>query len=537
MTRSSILAAALLLAAPAPAAPATAPAPAQELPEPVKRIRQLYITLEDEAALNACNDYLVSNPGDSLVLEIRARTLWNLGRYEDAAKTAAAIVPQVARVKLLHAECLAMNRATAAQAQSIVDEVAADDPNAVEPHVTRARMYLSQGRLREAGAELDYVRATKPKLLEAQLLAGFLAEMKGSFDEALTLYLPLVTKPGEFERTDTHHERDAVVAVAGCYMKLQRYEEAVTLYEQLTERFPKSPAMFAQLAVALSMIERTADAIANLEKALQIAPTAFDLRTRLADLYRAAGRSNEAIAQCQKILELGATGPAQLYADLKLAELYFEAGDLDRAKVHGLAALVLAPDHEDVLSVNARVREKLGDADAAKEGFRKALAKNPLTIDAMYRLGLLLARSTDAAEQEEGRKLLERHKRIEPYLLDIRRLQRELEVNPRSPLLLTHLAGFLNLGGEYEQARRLAEHADRINPRSPSTCIQLAYIFANQGDSTGALRHFERAKALLGSASVPKLDEYIQKLKDGDALPLPLGELYRPAQKRPKEGG
>jgi tetratricopeptide (TPR) repeat protein len=512
-------------------------AASQELPDAVKRIRQLYLTFEDEEALNGCNDWLVTHANDPLVMEIRARCLRQLGRLEDAAKTAEAIVPQSTRVKLLRAECLGVNKATFQQAQSIVDEVAADDPNAVEPHLTRARIYLAQGHLKEANAELNYVRAAKPKLLEAQLLAGFMQEAGGFYDEAVRLYLPLVTNPGEFERTDTHFERDAVMALANCYTKLQRYEDALALYDQLATRFPKQPFMLVQLASVQSLLERTADAIATLEKAVQLAPEVADFRTRLAELYRTAGRTQDAIAQCEKVCDAATQGPAQLYADLRLAELYLDSGQLDKAKVHAAAALAVAGDNPDILTINARVREKLGDLPGAKDAYRKALEKNPLTVDAIYRLGLLLARSTDAGEQEEGKKLLERHKRIEPFMQEIRRAQRELEVNPRSPLLLTRLGAYLNLAGEYDQARKWLEMSDKVNAQSPSTCIQLGYVSANLGDNASALKYFERAqRGVGGPGKVEQLDGYVQSLKDGKALPLPMGELYRPAQ-QPKQDG
>src|SRR5688572_20703210 len=256
-----------------------------------------------------------------------------------------------------------------------------------------------------------------------------------------------------------------------------------------------------------------------------------DFRIRLAELYRTAGRSPDAIAQFKKALEVsGGQNHAQLVADRRLAELHLEAGEIDNARVHALAALALAPEDEEVLTVNGRLKEKLGDTTAAKESYRKALAKNPLTFDAMYRLSLLLARSTEAAEQAEGKALLERHKKIEPYLQEIRRAQRELELAPRSPMLITRLAAFLNLAGEYDQARMLAEFADKLHSRSPSTCIQLGYISANLGDWKAALAYFQRAQSMLPKNAVPKLDEYVERLNKGETLPLPMGEFFRPAQ-------
>jgi len=525
---ASTLLASLALAVAAPTASGQA---GPQLPEEVKQIRQLYLTYDDAAALSACNDYLVTHPGDPVVLELRAWSLRQLGRFDDAARTVDLINPKSTRLKLLLAECLGMNKANVARAHSIIDEVSSEDPNAVEPHLVRGRIYLAHGQAKEAAAEISYVRTTRPKLYPGQLLAAFLAEMSGNFDEALKLYLPLVAKSSEFDRIDPHDDRDAVVALAGCYLKMQRYEDAVKLYQQLAERFPKAPIVRAELALALSMQERTAEAIEACEKAVELAPSMAGFRTRLAMLYRTAGRNADAIAQLEKVVEAEAPSAEQFLADLRLAELYLEAGALDKAVTHAEAVMKIGPEHEDVLAVNARVREKVGDGKAAAELYRKAIDRNPLTFDAMYRLGLLLARSEVAAEQEEGKKLLDRHKKIEPYLLDIQRTQREYEINPSSPMLLTRLCGLLNLAGEYDQARRWGERSASMNSRSPSTYMQLGYVAANRGDNAAALKYFEMAQKMIPKGAVPELDGWIEKLKKGEPLELPMGKYNRPAQK------
>lgn len=545
IARSSFSCALLLAAAAtAPAAAPAAPRAAQQqfnvdaLPDEVKRIRQAYLDYDVETALALANDWLFSHPGDPLVLELRARSLRQLGRFEDAIQTAESIRPGSTRLKLFVAECLAADPAKLPQAHALVDEVAADDPNAVEPHLTRARLYLAQQRMKEAAQEINYVRTTRPRSFEGLLLHAVLDEMRGQNDSAAAIYRKLITsKSADFERTDTHHERDAVVGLAGVCTKLQRYEEAIGLYEQLTQKMSKSPYLFASLGMVQTMLERTADAIASFERAVELSPGHPDYRGRLGDLYRAASRVDDAIAQYRRVLELTEPGPGHLMADLRLAELHLDRSELDVAKQHAEAALVAAPDHPEALLIAARVREKVADPEAAKALYRKALEKDPLGFDASYRLALLLARSGDAAEKTEAEQRLARHKKVEPWLQDLSRTRRELDLAPRSPALLTRLAGLLNLAGEYELARLWGSRAEQVNPRSPSTCMQMAYIAANLGDKTAALQYFERAQKLLPPNSVPKLDEYVETLRKGGDLPLPMGESYRPSQQATSADG
>ncbi len=519
-----------------PALSVRAAAQAQDMPEEVKKIRALYHTYDEEGALALCNEYLVNHPGDPLVLELRAWSLRQLARFEDAIKTCELINPKRTSVKLLLAECLGMNKATATQAQSIVDEVAADDPNAIEPHLTRSRIYLAQGRIKEAASELNFVRTTKPKNYEGLLLSALLAEFSGLSEEAVKIYLPLVGKPGDFEQTDKHHERDAVFGLASCYLKLQQYEKAADLYQQLVGKFPKLAPLYVQLAIAQGMLERSADAMANLEKAVELLPTYGEYRARLGEIYRSMGRTEDALAQYQKVLDYQARGSEHFIADLKIAEILLDAGQLEKAKQHAEAALAVNPESQDALLVAARLREKVGDTVAAKEMYRKVIAKDPLLFDAYYRLALLLTRSEVPAEQAEGKQLLERHKKVEPLLQDLQRTLRERELAPRSPLILTKLCGLLNLAGEYEQAKLWGERSDKLSPRSPSTCIQLGYISANLGDNASALKYFERAQQLITVGKVEQLDQWVETLKAGKPLTLPMGER-RPTQKPPDGAG
>ncbi|MBM4016399.1 MAG: tetratricopeptide repeat protein [Planctomycetes bacterium] len=527
------LVSALLLATVVPLFPSIALAQSglDALPEEVRRIRQAYIALDVDTALALSNDWLISHPTDPTALELRARSLRQLGRLEDAVKTAEQIQPRDMRIKLLIAELMSARPESLAQAQAIVDEVQADQPNAFEPHLVRARLLLTAQRIKEATSELSYVLTVKPDCYEAVLLSGILAEMTSKNEEAMQLYLMLVGKSDKkWLRTDVHHERDAVLGLAGVYIKLQRYEDAIALYQQLLQKLPKSPMLWAQIGMAQSMLERTADAISSYEKAVELSPGMGEFLGRLADLLRGAGRLEEAVARYERILEVVPSGPGHVFADVRLAEIRLEQSQLDAAKKHADAAMTVAPENPDALMASARVREKLGDTAAAKENYRKALSKDPLLFDATYRLALLLARSQNAAEQAEGKRLLERHKKVEPLLQDLTRTRKELDLAPRSAPLLTRMAGLLNLAGDYEMARRLGEQADRIKPGSPSTCIQLGYIAANTGDKAAALKYFERAQQVLKDNKVKELDEYIEKLRKGEELPLPMGQYFRPAQ-------
>jgi tetratricopeptide (TPR) repeat protein len=134
--------------------------------------------------------------------------------------------------------------------------------------------------------------------------------------------------------------------------------------------------------------------------------------------------------------------------------------------------------------------------------------------------------------------LLERYRRIEPLLVELKLAKQEADVNPGQPTLLTRMAGMLNLAGEYEHARVWAERAEKLDPRSTQNAVQTAYILANLGDLPGAKRGFEKAIGLLSDAPasaavIATLRDYVAKIDRGEPLPSPLGEMLRPADSEP----
>jgi tetratricopeptide (TPR) repeat protein len=528
-----------------PAAPAPAPAPAAQggsaaqLPEPLKRIAKLYMNLKDEEAYAACNEYLVANPGAPQVVEMRARCLKNLGRHDEAVAALKALPQRTPSMKLLLAECLAQTKDGGREAEQIVNEVAADDPNGVDARITRARVYIAARKFEEAATELKYAVAQSPKNYEANLLVAWMSDVAGQTERAMQMYRPLCEKPNEYESADKQHlMRDSAILFAGCFVKMQQYDTAIMLFQQLVERYPENMDLVIKLGVLQMMKLKFADAAATLEKGVATAPTNGEMRFRLGDLYRSQDRIDDAIAQFEALYALKQP-QYELLAELRLGELYLTKGVMDKAKLMLETALTVAPDSADVLHANGLLREKLGDAAGAKDAFRKTFAKEPLKFDALYRLSQVLLKSEDPKEKEEAAQLLERWKKIQPFLQEIDLARQQLALSPMHPLLQTRLASLLNLAGEYDQAKAQIEKAVRISAQSPATFVQLGYICANLRDWANAQRAFQRAAQLIRASkrdaeanaeALKKIDGFLEKLKKGEELPLPMGEYNRPGQ-------
>src|SRR5262249_10197702 len=185
------------------------------------------------------------------------------------------------------------------------------------------------------------------------------------------------------------------------------------------------------------------------------------------------------------------------------------------------------PPSAAVLETCGLVREQSGDVPRAKADLRRCLELDPLRFSVLYKLSLLLQRSDSAEERARGAEMMARFQKAVPVLPDIESAVAAIQLMPDNPVQMVHLAGVLNVGAQYETAQVWIDKALRITPEDPLAHGIAGCIAANRGQDDDALRHFERAQKLIGGAGDPKVRGYIEALRKGQKLPLPLGEIQR----------
>ena len=339
---------------------------------------------------------------------------------------------------------------------------------------------------------------------------------------------------------DPHVQRDAVLGMANTYMQMGRYDDSTSMFQQLIKREPTQARYRVLLGLCHGMRNRYEDAIRELTLAVEMDPKLIDARIRLGDIYRSQNQYAEAI-ECFKVVL--AQSAQKGFAALRLAELYLEEGELEKARVNAEIARDFAPESADAFEVHAQVCEKLGSLDTAKDHYRAAWVRNPIKYESMYRLGLLLASSEDEAEQQEGRELVERFRKIEPLWPDLIRVKSEVDLSPRNPLKLWQMAGLLNASSEYDQSRQWAERALSIDQNFAPAMALLGMVHANLGNNSSALRAFETVQGLLQNnpnpevGPDPEIQGYIDRLRAGEPLPLPLGTTVRRNEQAPAGDG
>jgi Flp pilus assembly protein TadD/predicted AlkP superfamily pyrophosphatase or phosphodiesterase len=194
-----------------------------------------------------------------------------------------------------------------------------------------------------------------------------------------------------------------------------RYAEAESAFRQLTEIHPNDPNIHVNLAAALAHLERDQEALAELDRALELDPThakAFFNRGLLlersgqpeaaAEQYRQTVRyepgHTRARASLERLTGTGLVWEPETETEAEAHALAVQAGEAARrGDLEGATRLLdtaqeLAPDLPMVYDYRANVAYLMGDIDAAIDALERALELEPENAKARKNLEALRAR-------------------------------------------------------------------------------------------------------------------------------------------------
>lgn len=183
--------------------------------------------------------------------------------------------------------------------------------------------------------------------------------------------------------------------IQGCALTLQdRAPEAVVSLEAAAAGCD-DPVVQTMLAIALRQSSRHDDAIAQLELATTRHPTCGVAFKELGYLLVLAGRYAEAIAVLNRGLEIA---PPMPELAIQLGYAHLSCRDCEAAKAVFTRALEIAPAAHDALFGMAKAHQELGESDEAARHFRRYLAVRGDDAGAWLNLGhcLLELGQTDA---------------------------------------------------------------------------------------------------------------------------------------------
>ncbi len=225
---------------------------------------------------------------------------------------------------------------------------------------------------------------------------------------------------------------------------------------------------------------KSAEAIAELRRALELAPNSDDGYRRLGDAYRASGRRDEAIQAYQKAIEVN---PYYWFNWNALGTAYYRFGDNEKALQALQRVTELEPRNAAAYRNMGVVYYQQDKWSQCIPAFQKSLEfeQNSTTYSDMGTAYFYLKRYDDA----------------------VKMFEKAVEMNPNYELAVGNLADGYRWSGRgqeavaaYERAITLAYKDLQINPRSASAMEHLALYHAKKGDSMHALEFIRHARSI-----------------------------------------
>jgi len=290
----------------------------------------------------------------------------------ERARTAAALAPgDPAALNALAVTELRLNRPE--QARAHLEQVLEKAPANLQALITLAKMKLAEKDLAGAEAVLRQAAGKVPNspdvavaLADFYLLAGKLPQAEAELNRALQL---------------DGNNGPAILRLAQLRLQAGQIEEADRLYQRLSALPEKSYR--AAHALFLLSRQRTAEAIAELEKLQRADPSDRDLRSRLLTAYLINHRAPEAENLLNSALK---RNPNDIQALLERAAIHVRAGRAAEAETDLLKVLRLAPDSAEARFHMATVHRLRGQSEAAKQELGEALRLKPVLLEARLEL-------------------------------------------------------------------------------------------------------------------------------------------------------
>lgn len=261
-----------------------------------------------------------------------------------------------------------------------------------------------------------------------------------------------------------------------------KYDEALSLLQQVESAHPATKGLAHQLGIAYYKKGDFLNAVASFKKAL--AEDAQDAEaTQLMGLsYYLAGRPAEAIPELEKVQTWYAS--ANVDAAYILGICYIQTKDYPHARVAFAKMFSVPPDSAASYLFTARMLLRQDFGPMAEEYALKAAAldpKLPLVHELLGELYLYESKIEQA----------------------IAEFQKELQINPGYPAAYYKLADGYSRLQKFDDAERLLQRSIWLDPTSTGPYILLGKVLEKKGETALAVRALQRALTMDPNNPIP----------------------------------
>lgn len=254
--------------------------------------------------------------------------------------------------------------------------------------------------------------------------------------------------------------------------------KALSYYQAAVQRNPKSAIALQKLGASLHRSAQYGKAEQVLERAAALSSGDAVTWHQLALTYRALNRTTDAVAALEKALQRDAELPE---AHNNLGIILLQSGALARAESAFREAIRIRPDYADAHGNLANLLSGAGKSPEAREHFEIALRLRPGDAVTRYNYAILLGRSS---HYDEAQRELEAALRADPAFADAHQLLGDL------------LMARKQVGNAISHYREVV----RIQPESGRAHLSLGAALAAAGDVSSAVAYLEKAAGSTNAA-------------------------------------
>lgn len=423
---------------------------------------------EHEGAIAALQQSLTIDPTNAHVQSSLAGVFNHLHKRDEAEaamRAAMLLDPYEAHFPTLLAHWLrAWGRP--GEAGILAEQALTIAPYAPAGHVERGHAYDLAGDTRSAESCFRRAVELAPQNIgPLSALAALLSRLE-QWQEASQLWQQVV----ELQPDHAHWQGHLVHALR----KAGDLSGAIAKIEAGLVKAPRDVSLLSRYAACLSEDGRPGDAVIVLRTATLVEPTNARLCQQLVRLCREGGDMAGAEAALRQMMVIDAQDPSPV---TQLAHLLTSQRHWSEARAAAETALAMGGDPSELHIVLANVHQENGDMAAAAASLERAAARAPRNGDLLYRLSKTwekLGRPQDAVAAARA----------------------AVAVNPENPHWQTNLGHMLFVIGAFDEAESAMRMAVTLNPKGAGFHSALADLLFHRGDTVAAVAAAKEAVAL-----------------------------------------
>jgi len=264
-----------------------------------------------------------------------------------------------------------------AEAVHIARDLSAAHKQDAQLHFTLGVLLATAKQYKTAQLELEQANALQPETFEILHDLGQVYLRELEYAKAnLALNRALKLKPDSVE---------TLYLLAQVYSEQAKPSDALDLLVRARKLAPQNPDVIFLMARVSMTQNYFEDAIPLLESGLKIVPQRADLHAALGESYFMSGKTEKAIAEFQKLIELDPS--ARSYGFMGLS--YRHLGRFDEALKYFQEGLKLDPHNTSCLFNIGFIEERQGNYARAEDLLQQALHSNPDFPEALLELANL----------------------------------------------------------------------------------------------------------------------------------------------------